>query len=452
MSKRKNLAIITGLIILALVGCTNTAMAKPSRIESGEATTFFITTDIHYLAGDLIHDGDAFQQYLAAGDGKQLNYLDEILEAFIRDIEQKTPDVLIISGDLTNNGEKESHLALARKLGRIEESGTSVYVIPGNHDILNPWALGFNENERYFVESINDKEFNKIYNDFGYTEAVSKDKHSLSYLATPSDDTWLLMLDTNKYKDNKMLGIPQTDGMIKEETFQWIEKCSALAKENGATIITVMHHNLLDHNEVMRSGFTIDNNRDVIERFSEYGLNLVLSGHIHIQDISSYEKVGSSNAPQKFFDIVTSSLAVYPQQYGVLDFSPEMNTFDYSTAFVDVEGWAREEGIYDKNLNEFKRYSYDFFADKAYDMAYTFLEEESTYDDRQKELMARTFEQANVKYFAGTDNVDEGRSTSAGYNLWQEASPSFMKRYILSIYNDVDMEDNSFQMKLESYD
>ena len=42
--------------------------------------------------------------------------------------------MLILSGDLTNNGEKESHIDIAEKLKEIEKNGTAVYVIPGNHE------------------------------------------------------------------------------------------------------------------------------------------------------------------------------------------------------------------------------------------------------------------------------------------------------------------------------
>ncbi|MCY6372228.1 metallophosphoesterase [Clostridium ganghwense] len=448
MNTYKRLLITIGFIILILTGCTNnTQMTISPKFKSGEKITFFVTNDIHYLAEGLRDEGEAFQKFFIDGDGKQLNYIDEILEAFINDIEQKKPEILIISGDLTNNGEKQSHIELAEKLNKIEEMGISVYVIPGNHDILNPWALGFKDNKRYFVDTITDKDFSKIYNNFGYNEAISKDKHTLSYLAAPSEDTWLLMLDTNKYSDNQKYGQPQTDGMIKDETFEWIQECSELAKENDAKIITVMHHNLLDHSKIIRAGFTINNNKEVLEKFSDLGLNLALSGHVHIQDISSYEKISKSNVSEKFFDIATSSLSVYPQQYGILDYSPELNSYNYSTAFVDVEGWSKEKGILDKNLNEFKKYSYTFFADKGYDMAYKFLKEDKNYDDRQKNLMAETFKKVNVKYFEGTDNNTQEIINSEGFKLWEEAKPSFIKSYIMSIYSDEDIDDNNFLIK-----
>jgi 3',5'-cyclic AMP phosphodiesterase CpdA len=74
-------------------------------------------------------------------------------------------------------------------------------------------------------------DFSEIYGNFGYTDAVSRDKSTLSYLTAPSKDTWLLMLDTNKYENNVILGFPEAGGKISASTFEWITKCSKLAKD-----------------------------------------------------------------------------------------------------------------------------------------------------------------------------------------------------------------------------
>src|SRR3954453_9640760 len=85
------------------------------KIKTGNDMTIYTATDIHYLAKDLTDDGEAYKKYVASGDGKQLQYIDEIINAFTYEIENKKPDILIISGDLTNNGEKESHIELSKK-------------------------------------------------------------------------------------------------------------------------------------------------------------------------------------------------------------------------------------------------------------------------------------------------------------------------------------------------
>jgi len=72
---------------------------------------------VHYLAESLTDKGEAYQKFVSS-DGRQFNYISEIVDAFTDDIKKKKADVLIVSGDLTTNGEKESHLELAKQLRR----------------------------------------------------------------------------------------------------------------------------------------------------------------------------------------------------------------------------------------------------------------------------------------------------------------------------------------------
>jgi 3',5'-cyclic AMP phosphodiesterase CpdA len=434
--------------VLILAGCSSSR--KDFKVDNEtryvKDITFYVATDMHYLSSALTDHEEAFNKFVSSGDGKQLNYIDEILNAFAYGINKNKPDILIISGDLTSNGEKQSHIDLAKKLYDIEKNGTSVYVIPGNHDISNPWARGFKEDKQYVTANINDKDFRRIYRKFGYDEAISRDKNTLSYLAAPSKDVWLLMLDTNKYKNNSKLGSPETDGEINQDTLDWIKECGALASKRGANIITVMHHNILNHSEVIQKGYTLNNNKIAIDIFKESNLNLVLSGHIHIQDISSYKK-----DEYTLYDIATGSLAVYPHQYGILKYSHLNNTLDYSTSKVDVEGWAKETGVTDKNIKNFMEYSEKFFGKFAYDMAYKQLIKDEGYSDDKIKLMAEIMELLNLRYFAGIENLNlKDVTNSEGFKLWSDSSQSFLKSYILSISTDKNTDDNNLKIQIHN--
>lgn len=416
-----------------------------TNFKSGKDLTIFTATDIHHLSKSLRDEGQGFKSFMGLGDGKQTDYTEEIIDAFVNDINKKKPDILIISGDLTNNGEKKSHLELAEKLKRVEESGTLVYLIPGNHDISNPWARSFQGNEQYKAETINYKEFSKIYNKFGYGEAISRDKTTLSYLAAPSEDLWLLMVDTNQYKNNEKNGSPQTDGRISKETLQWIKKCSELAKKNNAEIVTVMHHNLLTHSDLINKNYTINNSEEAIKVFEECGLNLVLSGHIHIQDIN-YHKV-DNNSHEKYnknyiYEIVTSALSVYPQQYGVIKYSSN-NGYNYSTAKVEVEAWAKETGNNHKNLNDFSEFSRKSFENNGYFKAYDVLYNNNKYSEEEKKLMCELVGELNLSYFSGTQHqVSQEYKNTKAYKLWEDSQIDFFKRYIKSITKIKDINNN----------
>ncbi|GFZ30823.1 serine/threonine protein phosphatase [Clostridium zeae] len=447
ISKVCKLIILTaGIFILA--GCSSSSinLKKDYRIKPGKDINFYITTDLHYLSKSLTDNGVAFQKFVASGDGKELEEIEPITEAFVSNIKDKKPDILIISGDLTSNGEKQSHLDLAKKLKAIEESGTSVYVIPGNHDILNPYARGFKGDNQYVTDYITAKDFSEIYSDFGYDEAISKDDDSLSYLATPSKDVWLLMLDTNKYKSNIGSGAPQLGGELSSKTLTWIKKCSDLAKEKGANIITVMHHNILDHSEIVRKGFTIDNNEVVLKNFKEDNLNLVLSGHIHIQDIASDNK----DKPE-LYDIATNSLATYPHQYGILKYSAQDDSYTYNTTKVDVEDWAKSNGIVDEKLNNFTKYSEDYFGNFAYNMISKHFTVTDNYSDDEIRLMSATMKTLNLRYFAGTENLNsKDVINSEGFKLLTNSAEGFFKNYVQSISSDKDTDDNNLYIKLHN--
>lgn len=315
--------------------------------------------------------------------------------------------------------------------------GTSVYVIPGNHDVLNPYAREFKGSEQYKVDYISSNDFSKIYEDFGYKEAISRDKTTLSYLAAPSDDVWLLMLDTAQYENNVVLGWPQTDGRIAASTLEWIKQCSNLAKSKGAQLIAVMHHNLLDHSDTVKEGFTINNSKEAIKLFKECGIELSLTGHIHLQDIKSNKNDGKS-----IYDIATSCIGVYPQKYGVLKYSPKKG-FDYNTTSVDVEGWSKESGITDKNLNNFKDYSRNFYGDRLYSRIVNRLALTDTYTTEQVQLMGQTYKTLYLRYFEGAKNIaTEGIKNSPGFKLWLAAETSPSQKNLLKLAN-TDGDDNN---------
>ncbi|MBC1982226.1 metallophosphoesterase [Listeria welshimeri] len=424
--------VILLLISSSLFGCSS-ASDKTEKIttpiEKDQDLSIIETTDVHYFAPSLTDNGAAFKQYVAAGDGKQLAYSDEITDAFLEDVEAKKTDVLIISGDLTNNGEKTSHKELAKKLAQVEKAGTQVFVVPGNHDINNPWARKFEKDKQLPTDTITPTDFSKIYGDFGYKDAISSDDFSLSYLAAPSSKVWLLMLDTAIYKTNMQQGTPTTEGGLTTGTLDWVKECSTLAEKNGAKLIPVMHHNLTNHSDVIQRGFTINYNQQVIDTLTAGNMEFSLSGHIHTQNI----RTAKSTDGKEITDIVTNALSVYPHKYGNITYSAKNKNFTYQSQKLDIESWAKEHGKTDKNLLNFDQFDYDTFYNSGYDKAIMDLmtsDAYKTYSQSDKEKMADTMGLNNMYFFAGT-----APPKSAGMALWDSAPNSFLKDYVLSTSN-----------------
>ena len=134
-----------------------------------------IASDIHYLARELTDMGLGFNYMVDHGDGKVVNYIWQITDAFIEEVIAQKPEALILSGDLSLNGEYQSHVELADKLEKVEKAGIPVLVIPGNHDINNVSAAAYEEGVRFPAEKTTPEEFESIYSDFGYDEAISRE-------------------------------------------------------------------------------------------------------------------------------------------------------------------------------------------------------------------------------------------------------------------------------------
>ena len=282
---------------------------------SEKTLNIMVATDIHYLSKSINDGGEAFANMIAKGDGKVMKYIEEIVDTFCAEVKKRKPDVLLLLGDLTFNGERISHLELAKKLEKIVEAGIPVYLIPGNHDINYENCFGFKGDERYRVESVDANDFREIYSFCGYKNYDYYDEISGSYISKIADDLYLLMLDTNSYGSN----------YFKEESFIWLENVLKEISKNNANILAVSHQNLLEQNFMFTEGFKIKNAERIEEIYEKYNVKLNLSGHMHIQHIKN------NIIPE----IVTSSLAVSPNHFASIVYDGE--SFVYSTECLNVE-------------------------------------------------------------------------------------------------------------------
>ncbi|WP_079710515.1 metallophosphoesterase [Paraliobacillus ryukyuensis] len=434
------------LFLFIFIGCSSEHITEsepsysfkqpndPSLVSESDAT-FYITTDWHYLAKDLNDNGEAFQTYLTSGDGKQLKEMGTLLDTFAFEVQEKRPSVVIISGDLTNNGAKQSHQAIAGRLQQMEADGTKVYVIPGNHDIANPWARKFRNTEQVKVHSITANEFSTIYQNFGYKEAIAKDPKSLSYLVTPTKDVWLLMLDTTHYQNNEEQGNPEVSGSLSSETLKWIEACFTFAEKHHAKLIPVMHHNLAEHNPLLHEGYTLNNSAEVAELLQKYHTPFVFSGHIHAQDIHQTKGI---------YDIASNALSIYPHQYGVLSYNGMDSDFSYKTKQLDVATWAKNAGVTDKNLLEFDQFSEKYFADHSAKMV-----QNLSMPDSDKAMLAKQIARLNQRFFSGTEylNQEDVLLDPSFEKLLDKTEGTFLHRYIESILYDNNSNDNELHIK-----
>ncbi|MDO4295525.1 MAG: metallophosphoesterase [bacterium] len=405
-------------------------------LEDEVESQIAIATDLHYLAKELADNGAAFQSMLNKSDGMLTQYCWEITMAFLEQMEKEQPDVLILSGDLTKNGEKKSHEELAKRLRKLEQAGVPVLVIPGNHDINSPHASGYRGDSTYSAQQISAKQFEEIYRDFGYKEARARDPYSLSYVYELNDYTWILMLDSCQYKPENKVG-----GMIQEGTYEWLEEVLEEAWEEGVRLLPVTHHNLLEQtnaSEEFIRNCTIEHDERLIRMWEDNQINLHLSGHLHIQH---YEKTENEDAP--LYEVVTSSLSIYPCHYGILKI---MNYGDmyYHTKCVPVSAWAKEHGKNDYNLLHFEEYAKEFLYDISYWSVYNSLQAHGLTVE-QSERMAKLYARLNPNFYAGTiPDEKEEIVTDPAYQMWRDSE--YFSEAATTIQTMIEEEDQNYNM------
>lgn len=360
-----------------------------------EPPYFIIASDLHYQSPLMTDFGEAFQNFVRNDDGKVVEYVDSITDAFLAETAGKQPDALILSGDLTQNGEKVNHEELAKKLRLLESQGVPVVVIPGNHDINHPSAASFEGTEKKKADNINAEEFYSIYREFGYDEAMDRDENSLSYIYQADERYWLMMLDSCQYDPENKIG-----GRIRKETLLWMEKWLERAREEQVMVIPVAHHNLLKESTLYPEDCTLENAVQVIDLLEQYGLPVYISGHLHLQRVKKHGNGGPSQAEESYgiYEIVSDSMVIPPCQYGELRWQ-EDGSVQYETCPVDVAGWAASQGITDENLLNFPQYSGDFLIETVQNQVYGAL---SAIPNDRKFHMAKLYGQINSAYCAGT--------------------------------------------------
>ncbi len=318
---------------------------------------FAVASDLHYnlpeeeltvTNEELLGDSDYwFVNRRAALENESGFIIDEFLKECAED---DGIQFVLIPGDLADNGKVivEEHENVAEKLKAFEEeSGKPVYVINGNHD------ASLNEGDTSFDD------FRRIYHDFGYDEALDTLEGTCSYTADLNSKYRLIALDScSETKSTE-------DGMTAEK-IQWVLDSAKKAKADGKYPVLMMHHNILDHLPVQRvlsHDFIIRFHYTTAELFADSGIKIVLTGHEHCNDATSF----TSAAGNKIYDFTTTSLTMYPVAYRVFSFSDE--SVDYETRnieSIDTEALTATVAGYPDELVElmsenFGEYARQFF-------------------------------------------------------------------------------------------
>ncbi|MBQ8092427.1 MAG: metallophosphoesterase [Clostridia bacterium] len=402
-------------ILMLLLPLTVSAESSPE-----QPLRLAFLTDLHFIAPELTDYGPGFMQVIENADGKATRYCDEITDAFIEQLLLRHTDALILQGDLTFNGAIQSHQVLTGKLRRVLDAGIPVYVIPGNHDVYNRNAARFEETQFERIPSATSDQFRSIWNDFGYSGAVSCAPDSLSYTIDLSPSIRLLMVDVNT--ENHI-------GELTMETARWIETQLKDAEKSHHKVISVSHQTILSHNILFIDGFRMTGGEQLAALYESCGVLCNVSGHMHIQHIT----VSDGGLPE----IVASSVSVSPCQFGMLTVTG--NQLEYYTEIIDVSAWAGRHDVQDPNLQDFKRYASAFFASGTLRQAAAMLQ--ALPKEEQTHLLTY-MANLNAAYFEG--NLTEFSESDPEFQTLLHMD-GFWSLYLSSIRPDLSKDYTRFR-------
>lgn len=426
---------------------SSSTSSSSSRASVASTASFAVLSDIHLYDLDSLGSNADLATYLTQ-DRKMLKESVPTFTSALADIATWNVDFLLISGDLTKDGELVNHKLLISKL---KAFGKPVYVIPGNHDINNPNAKSYNGTTTA-VDQVTPATFKSLYADYGYGSAIYTDSNSLSYIAEPVSGVWLFAIDSCKYANNATLGYPVTSGAISSATLTWITDKLAEAKAKGKTVIGMMHHGLIEHfsgQSTLFSEYLVDDRANVAARLAAAGLKVMFTGHFHANDA-----VSATYSGHTLYDVETGSTVTAPCPYRLCKYDRAAATLAISTSVVSSITVTNSQSDYtNASAQTFQAFAKDYLTTGLDTLVTAMLVADYGITDTttQQQLLALIVP-AMVAHYAG----DEKLTSSATLATLQymaastDATTKLVGQMVLSLWNDAAPSDNSPTLSLSA--
>ncbi len=288
---------------------------------------FYLVSDTHFYEPSLGASGKAYESYMKTEQILLAESSDMVKAVFDEIIADSDTEYVILPGDLSKNGEKESHKSFVKELHRLKAAGKKVYVITAGHD-YNEYSRGFRNDEQIAVEGTSLEELYDFYYDFGYSEALAVDKKTLSYVAEIAPKVRLLAVNCDSTDESK--------GVIDSRLAEWIQLQLDDAKNNDCFVFAINHYPVIPCVPVFElvGDAQVKNWRSFASLLADNGVELILTGHMHIQSINEFY----SEAGNRLIDICTSATVGSPAKYRKIEIA-EDGTMNVKSLNVPDFGW-----------------------------------------------------------------------------------------------------------------
>ena len=210
---------------------------------------------------------------------------EEMFMTAVTQINNMQPDMIILTGDLTNNGYYTEFEQVKRYLAMFE---APLFAIPGNHDARN---LGY----QTFEELIGER----------------------SWKLTMDDQVTVIGLDSSSPDESKgHVGTPQ---------HMWLEHQLDECVINDNFSIVSLHHHVVSIPQTGRERNVLSDAGDILKTLTTHEVDLVLSGHKHVPNIwrinntlivnagslCSYKLRGKNKNSYNVYNITDDEIEIY---------------------------------------------------------------------------------------------------------------------------------------------
>ena len=159
--------------------------------------TIFVFSDLHVMAPSLLDNPTNKQWKNDLANSKiMLDFSASMFDLLVEKTLSEKPDLVLITGDLTKDGEVESHQCVKERLDKIKAAGIKVLLIPGNHDRgYMDNALVYANDTITVAKTFDNPTFFDYYKGYGFDDNSQLYDYSMNYVTEPLPGLTLIGID-----------------------------------------------------------------------------------------------------------------------------------------------------------------------------------------------------------------------------------------------------------------